>query len=61
MHSRFPKQRGDVYKRQVQSVVQAGGDQQTVQEGVDAGADAVQASDAVADGHQCVEDDGRCV
>ena len=32
----------------VQSVVQAGGDEQTVQEGVDAGADAVHASDAVA-------------
>ena len=42
----------------VQSVVQAGGDQQTVQEGVDASADAVHASDAVADGDQCVEDDG---
>ena len=42
----------------VQSVVQTGGDQQTVQEGVDAGADAVHASDAVADCDQSVEDDG---
>ena len=42
----------------VQSVVQAGGDEQTVQEGVDAGADAVHASDAVADCDQSVEDDG---
>ena len=42
----------------VQSVVQAGGDEQTVQESVDAGADAVHASDAVADGDQSVEDDG---
>ncbi len=42
----------------VQSVVQAGGDQQTVQESVDAGADAVHAGDAVAQSDQCVEDDG---
>lgn len=42
----------------VQSVVQTGGDEQTVQEGVDAGADAVHASDAVADCDQSVEDDG---
>ncbi len=42
----------------VQSVVQAGGDQQAVQEGVDAGADAVHASDALAQSDQCVEDDG---
>ena len=42
----------------VQSVVQAGGDEQTVQEGVDAGADAVHAGDAVADCDQSVEDDG---
>ena len=42
----------------VQSVVQAGGDQQAVQEGVDASADAAHASDAVADCDQSVEDDG---
>ena len=42
----------------VQSVVQAGGDEQTVQESVDAGADAAHASDAVADGDQSAEDDG---
>jgi len=42
----------------VQSVVQAGGDQQTVQEGVDASADAVHACDASANGDQCIEDDG---
>lgn len=39
--------------------MQAGGDQQTVQESVDAGAeDAVQTNDAVADGNQRTEDDG---
>ena len=38
----------------VQSVVQAGGDQQTVQEGVDASADAVHACDASANGDRCV-------
>ena len=40
----------------VQSVVQAGGDEQTVQGSVDAGADAVHASDAVANCDQSVED-----
>ena len=38
--------------------MQAGGDEQTVQEGVDASADAAHASDAVADCDQSVEDDG---
>ena len=42
----------------VQSVVQAGGDQQTVQESVDASTDAVHAFDASANGDQCIEDDG---
>ena len=42
----------------VQSVVQAGGDQQTVQESVDASTDAVHACDASANGDQCIEDDG---
>ena len=42
----------------VQSVMQAGGDQQTVQESVDAGADAAQTNDAVAEGNQRTEDDG---
>ena len=42
----------------VQSVVQAGGDEQTVQEGVDAGADAVHASDALAQSDQRAKDDG---
>ena len=38
--------------------MQAGGDEQTVQESVDAGADAAHAGDAGADGDQTVEDDG---
>ena len=42
----------------VQSVVQAGGDQQTVQEGVDASADAAHACDALAQSDQRAEDDG---
>ncbi len=42
----------------VQSVVQAGGDEQTVQESVDAGADAAHAGNAVAQGNQNAEDDG---
>ena len=42
----------------VQSVVQAGGDQQTVEEGIQASADAAHASDALAQSDQCAEDDG---
>ena len=42
----------------VQSVMQAGGDQQTVQESVDAGADAAHLGNAVAEGNQNAEDDG---
>mgnify|MGYP000733197823 CR=1 FL=1 len=42
----------------VQSVVQTGGDEQTVQEGVDAGADAAHLGNAVAEGNQNAEDDG---
>ena len=42
----------------VQSVMQAGGDQQTVQESVDAGADAAHLGNAVAEGNQSAEDDG---
>ena len=40
----------------VQGVMQAGGDQQAVEEGVQTGADAVQADDAVAQSNQGVED-----
>ena len=38
--------------------MQAGGDEQTVQEGIDASADAAHADDAVAQGNQRAEDDG---
>ena len=38
--------------------MQAGGDQQTVQESVDAGADAFHLGNAVAEGNQSAEDDG---
>src|SRR5699024_4287331 len=40
----------------VQSVMQAGGDQQTVQEGVQANTDHVQALDEVTNGNQSTED-----
>ena len=42
----------------VQGVMQTGGDQQTVQESVDAGADAAHLGNAVAEGNQNAEDDG---
>ena len=42
----------------VQSVMQAGGDQQTVQEGIQANTEHAHALDAVADGNQNAEDDG---
>ena len=41
----------------VQRVVQAGGDQQAVEEGVETRADAAEADDPVAEGDQSVEDD----
>ena len=42
----------------VQGVMQTGGDQQTVQESVDAGADAAHLGNAVAESNQNAEDDG---
>ncbi len=42
----------------VQSVVQAGGDEQTVQESIDTCADAAQAGNAVAQSNQNAEDNG---
>ena len=42
----------------VQGVMQTGGDQQAVEEGVQTGANAAQADDAVAQQNQSIEDDG---